>query len=169
MNITLIGMAGAGKSVAGKDLAQRLSFDFIDTDKIIEKKLGKKLQQIIDEAGEEEFLRIEEKMITGLKLVDRCVIATGGSAVYSKKAMAYLAKRSLIVFLDAPIAAISKRIPDKDTRGIINLKKGLRLLHKERLPLYKQYADLTIRVRPRYDRGCIAEEIIKKGRISSQL
>lgn len=167
MNITLIGMAGAGKSVVGKVLARRLFFDFIDTDKIIEKKRGKKLQQIINEAGEEKFLRIEEKMIIGLKLVDRCVIATGGSAVYSKKAMAFLAKRSLIVFLDAPIAAISKRIPDKDTRGIINLKKGLRLLYKERLSLYKHYADLKIRVHSRYDRGRIAEEIIKKARISS--
>lgn len=167
MNITLIGMAGAGKSVVGKALAQRLSFDFIDTDKIIEEKQGKKLQQIIDAAGEKKFLGIEEKTISGLKLSDRCVIATGGSAVYSKKAMAFLAKRSFIVFLDVPLAAISERIPDKGTRGIINLKKGLRTLYKERLPLYKKYAHMKIRVRSRYDRDRIVEEIIKTAGISA--
>ncbi|MFA5363543.1 MAG: shikimate kinase [Candidatus Omnitrophota bacterium] len=164
MSITLIGMAGVGKSFIGKELARRLSFDFIDTDKIIENKLGKKLQKIIDVFGEEKFLRIEEKTIIGLKLTDSCVIATGGSAVYSRKAMASLKKRSFIVFLDAPISTISTWIPDKDTRGIINLKKGLGMLYKERSPLYKKYAGLKIRLYPGYDKSRIVEEIIKKCR-----
>jgi shikimate kinase len=164
MNITLIGMAGVGKSVIGKALAKRLSFDFIDTDKIIENNLGRGLQKIIDACGEAKFLRIEEKTITGLNLADGCVIATGGSAVYSRKAMAFLQKHSVVVFLDAPISAISSWIVNKDTRGIINLKKGLSALYNERFPLYKKYAGLKIRLYPGYDKSCIVERIIKKCR-----
>ncbi|MCK5176932.1 MAG: (d)CMP kinase, partial [Candidatus Aenigmarchaeota archaeon] len=56
MNITLIGMAGVGKSFIGKKLAKKLNYDFIDVDELIEKNTNLKLQQIIDKFGERYFL-----------------------------------------------------------------------------------------------------------------
>jgi shikimate kinase len=162
MNITLIGMAGVGKSVIGKALAKRLSFRFLDTDKIIENKMGMGLQEIIDEFGEESFLNIEEETTLGLKLSDKCVISTGGSIVYSKKAMKFLKKNSTVIFLDAPLRTIDSRVIDRVTRGIIHLKKGLPGIYKERLPLYKKYADIKIKLSQDYNRGSVVKNIIKK-------
>ncbi len=161
MKITLIGMAGVGKSVIGKALAEKLSFRFIDTDALIEHEIGMSLQDIINKLGEKEFLRIEEKTLLALNPPEKCVISTGGSAVYSEMAMGSLKKISVIVFLDASLDTIENWITDKVERGIIHLKKGLAGIYKERLPLYKKYADISIRLSQNYNRGLIAEEIIK--------
>lgn len=59
-------MTEAGKSVLGKQLAERLHYQFIDVDKLIEEQIGLKLQQILDKFGDEEFLRIEEKVVLNL-------------------------------------------------------------------------------------------------------
>jgi len=40
-SISLIGMAGAGKSSIGKKLAKHLKFNFVDSDLLIEKKRGR--------------------------------------------------------------------------------------------------------------------------------
>lgn len=147
MNITLIGMAGVGKSAIGKILAKQFNYKFIDTDKVIEEIMGLRLQQIIDKLGESAFLEVEEKAILRLKfkLNGRCVIATGGSAVYSKKAMKFLKENSKIIFLNTSFKNINHWLINKNTRGIIHLEKeGLRDIFKERLPLYKIHADMTI-------------------------
>ena len=65
-SISLIGMAGAGKSSIGKKLAKRLNFHFVDSDLIIEKKYGKSLQNILNENGNKKFKEIEE--ITAMSL-----------------------------------------------------------------------------------------------------
>ncbi|RLG14690.1 MAG: hypothetical protein DRN66_01430, partial [Candidatus Nanohalarchaeota archaeon] len=87
MNITLIGMAGVGKSFIGKHLAERLNCTFVDIDEVIEKKTSLTLQQIIDTHGEEEFLKIEERAILRLNGFNNSIISPGGSIIYSKKAM----------------------------------------------------------------------------------
>ncbi|MEZ4568683.1 MAG: shikimate kinase, partial [Desulfobacterales bacterium] len=84
-NITLIGMPGAGKSTIGIILAKYMAFGFIDTDVLIQINYQKSLQQIMDDADYLYLRRIEETEILKIN-IDRHVIATGGSAVYSEKA-----------------------------------------------------------------------------------
>jgi shikimate kinase len=160
MNITLIGMAGVGKSVIGKELAQRLDYEFIDVDEVIEKKIKLKLQQIIDNFKEDRFLEIEEKTILELGELNNCIISPGGSVAYSVEAMKFLKKNSVIVFLKAPFESIQKRLTNQETRGIIGLKKGLKTLFDERLILYKEYADVTIDMPDDFSE--VAENIIQK-------
>ncbi|MEZ4604408.1 MAG: shikimate kinase [Desulfobacterales bacterium] len=83
-NITLIGMPGAGKSTIGIILAKYMAFGFIDTDVLIQINYQKSLQQIMDDADYLHLRRIEETEILKIN-IDRHVIATGGSAVYSEK------------------------------------------------------------------------------------
>ena len=85
MNITLIGMSGVGKSRIGRELAYKVGYNFIDIDEIIERSSGKKLQEMIDELGNEKFLKIEEKAILGIGRVDNSVISPGGSSIYSER------------------------------------------------------------------------------------
>jgi shikimate kinase len=164
MNITLIGMAGVGKSVIGRGLAKRLHYRFIDTDLLIQRKTGLRLQKIIDTLGEKEFLKIEEQMVTELDLDGNCVVSPGGSVVYSAKAMRFLKKRSTIVFLDAPFRDIRRWITDKDTRGIVDLGKGLKAVFSERRPLYKKYSDFAVRCYAGSGREATVERILKKWR-----
>ena len=86
MNIVLIGMPGSGKSTIGVVLAKHLGYTFIDSDIVIQEKYKKLLCELIDEFGEEGFLKIENDVNKSLD-VDRTVIATGGSVVYGAKAM----------------------------------------------------------------------------------
>lgn len=159
MNITLIGMAGAGKSTVGKKLAKKLKYKFIDVDKIIEKKNKAKLQKLIDKFGDKKFIKIEENAVLSLKKPKNSIISPGGSAIYSKKAMKFLKKNSKIIYLNASFESINKRLKNKSARGIVGLKnKSLKALYKERLPLYKKYADLTVKI-PKDFNICI---VIKK-------
>ena len=79
-------MAGAGKSSIGKKLANYLMFDLIDSDHLIEKNQNKSLQEVLVENGIQRFKEIEEAAILSVEF-NQTVLATGGSAIFSKKAM----------------------------------------------------------------------------------
>ncbi|MFW6271319.1 MAG: shikimate kinase [Bacillota bacterium] len=161
MNIVLIGMSGAGKSTLGVLLAKALGIDFIDTDIIIQKSENSLLQEIIDNKGIEEFLKIEEKILSNLE-IDNAVIATGGSAVYSEKAMNSLKKKGQIVYLHVPFVEIKRRLDNIKTRGIVMREgKSLNDVFEERMPLYQKYADKTIDCSDKDIEHCVSE-IIKK-------
>jgi shikimate kinase len=150
MNITLIGMAGVGKSTIGRALAQRLDYTFIDVDCLITEKAGMTLQALIDKQGDLALIRFEEEAILKLDQVDECIISPGGSVIYSEKAMEHLKKMSKIVFLDAPFRSIVKRIRNTRNRGIVGLRdRSLKELFEERVILYKGFADFTIRIKER--------------------
>lgn len=147
MIITLIGMAGGGKSTVGKVLARRLGYKRIDTDNLIENTTGKKLQTLIDENGDMALIGIEQDCILSMQLQDDCIVSTGGSVVYSEKSMEYLKEHSTIVFLDVPFSTLEKRLSNIGSRGVVGLKDGsLSDIFQERYPLYQKYADVRIDV-----------------------
>ena len=144
MNITLIGMPGAGKSTVGVVLAKRMGMDFIDTDLIIQKEYNKTLSEIINEKGIEEFKKVENDVISKLEL-DNTIIATGGSAVYGKDAMKHLRDISKVVYIELSEENIEDRLGDLNERGVV-LEDGetLQELYDERIPLYKKYAHIIV-------------------------
>ena len=143
-NLTLIGMPGAGKSTVGIILAKMLSFGFLDTDILIQTSQKKSLQQIIDESDHLNLRKIEEQEILKINITNH-VIATGGSVVYSEKAMAHLKTISEIAFLKVDCEEILKRIHNIKTRGIAKAKDQTFLqLYNERQILYERYAESTI-------------------------
>ncbi len=141
-NITLIGMPGAGKSTTGIILAKNVGAGFVDTDVLIQINHQKRLQQIIEESGHLNLRAIEEREILKIN-IEHHVIATGGSAVYSQKAMAHLSAISTIVFLEVGFEEIKRRIDNFDTRGIAKDEgQTFEALFMERQILYKKYADV---------------------------
>ncbi len=163
MNISLIGMAGVGKTTIGKALARKLGVQFYDTDRIIEKKIGLKLQSIINDIGESDFLLIEEDTVLNLDLSEPSVIAPGGSVVYSEKAMEFLQEEGVVIQLKAKLEDIQKWIVNVQSRGIVHLKeKTFEELFLERARLYEQYADLTVDVKSDYEVDDVVEQIIRK-------
>lgn len=143
-NIILIGMPGAGKSTVGVVLAKKLGYAFVDSDLIIQSKEGRLLHEIISKQGIEGFWKIEETVNASIE-THRCVIATGGSAVYGAKAMEHFKQIGSIIYLQLSCDAIADRLGDLSERGV-TLKdgQGLPELYDERVPLYEKYADVTI-------------------------
>ena len=143
--VTLVGMAGAGKSTLGRLLAERLGWEQLDTDRLLESYYGQPLQAILDRYGLEEFLRIEGHLVSELSL-NRMVISTGGSVIYSDAAVARLKQLGPVVMLDVSEATFKERVGDGADRGLaIAPGIGMGDLYNERQPLYRAAADLTVR------------------------
>lgn len=144
LNIILIGMPGAGKSTVGVLLAKRLGYNFIDTDLLLQMQHQSRLQDIIARFGLERFKEFEANVLSKIE-ASHSVIATGGSAVYSAKAMNHLKKIGQVVFIDIPLNELLRRVNDMDTRGlVIGPGESFEKLYEERQPLYKKYAEIKI-------------------------
>lgn len=144
-NIILIGMPGCGKSTAGVLLAKTLGYSFLDTDLLLQQKAGKKLYEIIRDDGMEAFLQLENETVASLEDSDKTVIATGGSVVLGEAAMARLKSLGKIVYLQLPLTQIEHRVSNIKTRGIaMKPGEGLADVYAHRVPLYEQYADVTV-------------------------
>ena len=161
MNIVLIGMSGAGKSTLGVLLAKALGMDFVDTDLVIQQHEGRLLQDIIDHDGIGKFMEVEEKVVSELKLKN-CVISTGGSVIYSEKAMNVLQQGGRIIYLHVPYEEITRRLINITTRGIV-IKNGSNLkdVYEERVPLYMKYSDQTLDCSNKDIEHCVGEIIEK--------
>ncbi len=143
-NICLIGMPGAGKSTMGVVLAKTLGLQFIDTDLLIQSQHQKRLQDILNEQGIENFLQIENDVIRQLN-AQNTVIATGGSVIFGLEAMQNLKKISHILYLQLSVQTIKNRLNNIQTRGIAMAKdQTIEDIFNKRVPLYEQYADLII-------------------------
>ena len=152
-------MCGAGKSTVGVILAKIIGAKFIDTDIIIQSAENKSLQSLIDDAGLENFCQLEEKYILDIN-TENTVIATGGSVVYSPKAMAHLKSIGQVIHLDLDFETIQKRVTNLYTRGVVMAaNQTLNDLFEKRQPLYQKYADLTINC-VNQNQQQIAEQII---------
>jgi shikimate kinase len=135
-------MPGAGKSTVGIILAKIMSMEFIDTDVLIQINCQQTLQQIMDRSGYLNLRKIEENEILKLN-IEHHVIATGGSAVYSPKAVDHLRSMSTILFLKVDFEEIERRIHNFASRGIAKPEnQTFKELFEERQILYNRYADL---------------------------
>ena len=160
-NIILIGMPGAGKSTIGVILAKYLSKDFVDTDLLIQNRHNRSLQDILDRHGYLKLREFEEREILRLH-ASNTVIATGGSAVYSEKAMNHLRAGGKIVYLKLAAAELLKRIANFETRGIAKAKgQSFDELCQERGLLYERYAQIVVDCKNK-NHEAVVDEIIRR-------
>lgn len=139
-NIILIGMPGCGKSTLGKKLAAALGREFIDCDAEIERDAGMTIPEIFSLEGEEGFRTRESAVLTRVCRESGKVIATGGGAVTQARNLPLLSQNGRVIFLDIPPQGLS-------TKGRpLSKQKTPEVLYKERYPLYRAAADITVSI-----------------------
>ena len=147
-NIFLVGPMGAGKSTIGRQLAQLLNMDFVDTDAEIEERAGADIGWIFDGEGEEGFRKREERLINELTQCQGIVLSTGGGAVLSKDNRNHLSARGIVVYLETTVEKQYQRTQRDKKRPLLqdvdDPRQVLEDLAKVRNPLYEEVADITL-------------------------
>ena len=140
-NICFIGLMGSGKSIIGKLLAKELKMIYYDSDKLIEKKLNRSINQIFLDHGESYFRNIEKGIV--LSLLDRknCVISLGGGSILSELTRKALFINSYSVYLKVDIEILYERLKKSKKRPLLNnkdIKEKLIHLTQERNKYYRK-------------------------------
>ena len=149
--IVMVGLMGAGKTSIGRALARNLGIPFVDSDKEIEKAAGCSVVDIFAMYGEQEFRRVEEKVIE--RLIDTPplikVISTGEGAFITPAVRKTVLDKALTVWLKADLELLVKRTNFRHTRPqLLNTdsRKILAQLINER---YDTYALANVMVETR--------------------
>ena len=148
MNIFLVGPMGSGKSSLGKKLAKSLDKKFIDTDKEIEKRENKTINEIFENNGEKYFREKEKEFLINIPNNLNIIIATGGGIITNQENRKKL-KENKVIFLNASIERQSKRTSKSDKRPLlknVNRLKKLRELYDQRLELYREVSNIEVNV-----------------------
>lgn len=113
-------MMGAGKSTIGKSLAEKTSRQFVDTDKLIEKRLGRSIPQIFKLYGEQAFRDHESAVIRELE-PSLIVVATGGGAIQRDENWDHLQSIGKTIYLRSqPEELIQRLETSKKKRPLLN-------------------------------------------------
>jgi shikimate kinase len=147
--VFLVGFMGSGKNTVGRELAQRLAWDFIDLDSLIEAHEHQTIPEMFRLRGENYFRQAETSAIRDLlgTLSRPSVVALGGGA-FAQEINRELLRPWPSVFLNAPTEEHWQRcLQQENTSGAERpLRKDpeqFARLHAERLPFYRQ-ASLTV-------------------------
>lgn len=146
MNISLVGLPGSGKSTVGRQLARRLELSFIDSDHVIEQRLGCSIREYFEREGEERFRDIEEAVLDELSQQPG-VLATGGGAVLRPANREHLRTRGKVVYLKSSPEELLRRLRHDTQRPLLQVAdplKRLRELYAVRDPLYRETAHFVI-------------------------
>lgn len=160
-NLSLIGFMGVGKSSTGHLLAETLGFEFVDTDLLIEQKVGKTISEIFAQFGETAFRDLEKQVGLLLETRSQNVIATGGGFGSNLDNLERLKSHSLVVCLWASPEAIFERIRHQTHRPLLRDPDPLgriRGLLAERELVYRQ-ADVLVNTESRSTRE-VAQQIV---------
>lgn len=147
-NVFLIGPMGAGKTTIGKQVAQLLQLEFIDSDQEIEARTGAPIDWIFDIEGEAGFRQREKEVIAELTQRQGIVLATGGGAISEPDNRIFLASRGIVVYLETSIEQQLERTRRDKRRpllqGTSDPEATLIALHKERDKLYQEISDIVV-------------------------
>jgi shikimate kinase len=145
----LLGMMGSGKTTVGRALAELSGREFVDTDQILQRKLGRPIMQLFELYGEDAFRAHETKVLRDLQ-PGPYVLSTGGGIIMREENWTELRRLGKTIYLDSPLAEILQRLEQsKKRRPLLQVEEWqerVRTLLDQRLPLYRR-ADFVFDMR----------------------
>ena len=145
-NVALIGFMGAGKTSVGRQVAENLGFEFLDTDELIQSRTSRTIADIFAKEGEPAFRALEKQVVQELSTRVKTVISTGGGLPTNPENLAALKAYALVICLWASPEKIWERVRHQSHRPLLHAadpQKKIRELLAAREPFYKQ-ADVLI-------------------------
>ena len=134
-NLVLTGMMGVGKSTVGKNLAQKLSYNFVDIDRIIESREGSTINLIFKNKSESYFRKLENEISLEKLKKKNTVVSLGGGAFLNKSIRREVKSTSVSFWLDVDVAVLIKRLKKTKKRPLLynkNLNVTVNKIYLER-------------------------------------
>ena len=148
--IFLTGLSGSGKSTVGRQVAELLRWDFIDTDTLLSERCGMPVGQVLVEYGEQRFRQMESEALISSTDEKRVVIATGGGVIISEANRAFMREHGLTVYLETSVETAWQRVQEQIHKsgndavrplvGETNGQQRLQDLYEVRKQWYEQAA-----------------------------
>lgn len=167
MIISLTGFMGCGKSSIGKRLSELLCCRFIDLDKAIEDRTGRRIPEIFEYSGEEEFRRIEKETLEDILVTSEkeLILALGGGAVMTPGCEVMVHSRTSCVYLRASVNTLMEHLSgeayDRPLLASNDLRSRISELMSRRSATYERTAHLIIDTDGK-SIDEISEEIVRK-------
>ena len=147
LSIIFVGLPGSGKTTIGRQLARRLGLPFVDSDHVIEERLGCSIREFFAREGEDSFRDVEQKVLDDLSLAHQGVLATGGGSVLREVNRRHLHERGHVVYLRSTPEDVFRRVRHDTGRPLLQVDDPLgrlRALYEARDPLYRETAHHVI-------------------------
>ena len=148
--IFLTGLSGSGKSTVGRQVAELLRWDFIDTDTLLSERCEMPVGQVLVEYGEQRFRQMESEALISSTDEKRVVIATGGGVIISEANRAFMREHGLTVYLETSVETAWQRVQEQIHKsgndavrplvGETNGQQRLQDLYEVRKQWYEQAA-----------------------------
>lgn len=147
--ISLVGLPGGGKSTVGRQLARRIGARFIDSDAVLEERIGMPIRSFFEQHGEAAFRDREEAVIDELTRPggEPRIIATGGGAVLRPTNRTHLHERTTVIYLRSSPEELYRRLRYDTQRPLLQVADPLaklRELYEQRHPLYEEVAHYSV-------------------------
>lgn len=140
--VVLVGFMGAGKTTVGRIIAGKLGQRFVDSDVLIEQRLGRSVRDVFAAEGEAFFRQLEHATVTDLIRGPEAVIALGGGAVEDPRTRAVL-RSARVVYLRVSYDEAVSRVEGDEFRPMLR-RPDLDDVYKRREPIYEDLAVLIV-------------------------
>ncbi len=147
--VYIVGFMASGKTTLGRMLADHIGWTFSDLDAEIEKHENRRISEIFDERGEDEFRRVEHELMRKRVRAIECgrptVVALGGGTFARSENFALIENNGVSVWLDCKLDVIEQRVRGNSDRPLARDPEKLRTLYQERREYYA-LADFRVEV-----------------------
>jgi shikimate kinase len=139
-NIYLVGFMGTGKSTIGRQLAERLDYQFLDSDAEIERISGMTIPDLFKEQGESVFRKMEKEFVDSGHPTEGCVVSCGGGLIFQEGLKELLQEKGIVISLFASAETIYERTRTNANRPLLAVEDPMaeiQALLEKRLPVYQ--------------------------------
>lgn len=149
-NLVLIGFMGSGKTSVGLKLSYRMRMPVEDTDKLIERREGRSINEIFADDGEEYFRQLETELLEELKVKSRGrIFSVGGGTPIRPENRALLKQLGTVIYLRVQPETVYERLKNDTSRPLLQCDEPLQRIRElldYRKEAYEACADIVIDV-----------------------
>ena len=148
-HIFFIGFLGAGKSTLARNLGRMFKRRYLDTDRLVERRVGHSISYLFRNEGEASFRKLETKALASLASERSLLVSCGGGIVETPRNIELMHEMGVCVYLDGEFDDSLRQIRSLASRPDFRSREHAQRLYQHRRPLYRSAADLTVDIRGR--------------------